>query len=37
MSIVTALKSAGVFIASSNAEAAVWSAAVISRRKESTK
>jgi succinyl-CoA synthetase alpha subunit len=34
-SIVNALKSAGVFVASSNAEAAVWSAAVISDRKES--
>jgi FdrA protein len=31
--IVTALKSAGVFVASSNAEAAVWSAAVVSNRK----
>jgi FdrA protein len=32
--IVAALKSAGVFVASSNAEAAVWSASVISARKE---
>lgn len=31
--IVAALKSAGVFVASSNAEAAVWSAALISDRK----
>jgi FdrA protein len=36
-SIVASLKSAGVFIASSNAEAAVWSAAIISERKEATK
>jgi hypothetical protein len=36
-SIIAALKSAGVFIASSNAEAAVWSAAVISERKRATK
>lgn len=33
-SIVAALKSAGVFVASSNAEAAVWSAAIVSDRKE---
>jgi FdrA protein len=32
--IVAALQSAGVFVASSNAEAAVWSASVISARKE---
>ena len=32
--IVAALKSAGVFVASSNAEAAVWSAAIIADRKE---
>jgi hypothetical protein len=32
-SIVAALQSAGVFVASSNAEAAVWSAAIISDRK----
>ena len=31
--IVASLKSAGVFVASSNAEAAVWSAAIISDRK----
>ena len=35
--IITALKSAGVFVASSNAEAAVWSAAIISSRKGATK
>jgi len=34
--IVAALKSAGVLIASSNAEAAVWSAAIISDRKAAT-
>jgi len=32
--IVTALNSAGVFVASSNSEAAVWSAAIISSRLE---
>ena len=32
--IIAALKSAGVFVASSNAEAAVWSAAIISDRKD---
>jgi FdrA protein len=36
-SIIAALKSAGVFIASSNAEAAVWSAAIVSERKRATK
>jgi succinyl-CoA synthetase alpha subunit len=36
-SIVAALKSAGVFIASSNAEAAAWSATVVSERKRATK
>ena len=35
--IVAALKSAGVFVASSNAEAATWSAAIISDRKGATK
>jgi len=35
--IVAGLQSAGVFVASSNAEAAVWSAAVISERKGRTK
>jgi succinyl-CoA synthetase alpha subunit len=35
--IVAALTSAGVFVASSNAEAATWSAAVISSRKGATK
>lgn len=35
--IVTALKSAGVFVASSNAEAAVWSAAIISDRKAASR
>jgi hypothetical protein len=34
--IVATLKSAGVFVASSNAEAAVWSAAIISDRKAAT-
>jgi len=36
-SIIAALKSAGVFVASSNAEAATWSAAVISQRKGASK
>jgi len=36
-SIIAALKSAGVFIASSNAEAAVWCAALVSERKRATK
>jgi len=36
-SIAAALKSAGVFVASSNAEAAVWSAAIIADRKERTR
>jgi len=36
-SIVAGLQSAGVFVASSNAEAAVWSAALISERTEATK
>jgi FdrA protein len=36
-SIVASLKSAGVFIASSNSEAAVWSAQVISERKAAIK
>jgi FdrA protein len=35
--IVAGLQSAGVFVASSNAEAAVWSAALISERKGATK
>ena len=35
--IVAALESAGVFVASSNAEAAVWSAAIISDRKAASK
>jgi hypothetical protein len=34
--IVAALESAGVLIGSSNAEAAVWSAAIISDRKAAT-
>src|SRR6516165_2706873 len=37
VSIVAGLQSAGVFVASSNAEAAVWSAALISERKGATK
>jgi FdrA protein len=36
-SIVAALHSAGVLVASSNAEAAVWSASIISDRKEAAK
>jgi succinyl-CoA synthetase alpha subunit len=35
--IVSALKSAGVLVASSNAEAALWSASIISDRKEATR
>ena len=35
--IVAALKSAGVFVASSNAEAAAWSAAIISDRKAASR
>jgi len=35
--IVAGLQSADVFVASSNAEAAVWSAALISERKGATK
>ena len=32
--VVAGLKSAGVFVASSNAEAATWSASIISERKK---